>query len=98
MSSKLFSRLSVRSSQRQVRSKPAHYATLDKSSDRHFVGEGAAADPQSDDRADGVPEVDGKAALAHFPVPQVHRPLAEVLFHHKVALEIVSCTHAKEAR
>lgn len=56
------------------------------SSDDHLVGEGAAADPQRDYRADGVTEVDGEAALAHLSVSDVHLALPEVLLHYKIAL------------
>lgn len=56
------------------------------SRDHHLVGEGAAADPQRDYRADRVSEVYGEAALAHLAVPDVHLALPEVLFHHQVSL------------
>lgn len=72
----------------QVKSKLTRHHI--KSSHRHFVGEGAAADSQRYNGADGMTEVDGEAALAHLAVAEVHRAFAKVLLHHKVALFIVA--------
>lgn len=70
----------------RANSQSQHIQHSTKSSDRHFVGEGAAADTEGNDGADGVAKVDRKTALAHLAMAEVHRALAEVLLHHKVAL------------